>query len=99
MNGQPRSCCLALALVIATLGCSNPPEPSVETWKEPNGGWVEIWRDDFDGPAQTAPDATHWNVEIRPSGQNEELDYDTDDRKNSFQDGNGNLVIRALKEQ
>ncbi len=35
----------------------------------------------------------------RQSGQNEELDYDTNDRKNSFQDGSGNLVIRALKEQ
>lgn len=95
----PPSCCLALALALPAFGCSNPPEPSVETWKEPSGGWVEIWRDDFDGPAQAAPDATHWNVEIRPSGQNEELDYDTDERKNSFQDGNGNLVIRALKEQ
>jgi beta-glucanase (GH16 family) len=95
----PPSCCLALALVLAMFGCSNPPEASGETWTAPTSGWVEVWRDDFDGPAQAAPDAAHWNVEIRPSGQNEELDYDTDERKNSFQDGNGNLVIRALKEQ
>jgi len=93
----PPSC--SLVLVLAALGCSTPPEPTVETWVEPSNGWVEVWRDDFDGPANAAPDATHWNVEIRPSGQNEELDYDTDDRKNSFVDGDGHLVIRALKER
>ncbi len=89
-------CCLAFVLAA---GCSNPPEPEFETWVEPSNGWVEVWRDDFDGLENAAPDARHWNLEIRPSGQNEELDYDTDDRKNSFQDGNGNLVIRAIKEQ
>jgi beta-glucanase (GH16 family) len=95
----PPSCTLVLALVAATLGgCSNPPEAEVETWTAPAAGWQEVWRDDFDTPAGTAPDAKHWNVEIRPSGYNEELDYDTDDRKNSFTDGSGNLVIRAIKE-
>ena len=97
----PPPCCFALALALATTtlaGCSNPPEAAVETWTEPVAGWEEIWRDDFDTPAGTAPDAKHWNVEIRPSGYNEELDYDTDDRKNSFTDGSGNLVIRAIKE-
>lgn len=88
-----------LAFVVATLGCSNPPEPSVETWTPPSGGFVEVWRDDFEGPAQAPPDPAHWNVERRPSGYNQELDYDTDDRKNSFLDGDGHLIIRALKEQ
>jgi beta-glucanase (GH16 family) len=80
-------------------GCSEVPVEERETWQEPSAGWVEAWRDDFDGPANGAPDATYWNVEIRPMGQNMEQDYDTNDRKNSFLDGTGNLVIRALKEQ
>lgn len=92
-------CRVALALLAPLAGCSNPPEPEIETWTEPADPWVEVWRDDFDGPAGSAPDDKHWNVEIRPSGQNEELDYDTNDRKNSFMDGAGHLVIRALKEQ
>jgi beta-glucanase (GH16 family) len=106
-KSEPRSpaarasaCAAALALTSAlALGCSNPPEPDVETWQEPSAGWVEVWREEFDGPSQAAPDAARWNVELRPSGYNEELDYDTNDRKNSFLDGSGNLVIRALKEQ
>lgn len=89
-----------VALALLTAGCSQ--EPAVEgpeVFQEPSNGWVETWRDDFDGPAQSAPDPKYWNVELRPTGQNMELDYDTNDRKNSFLDGNGNLVIQALQEQ
>jgi len=90
----------ALALAaLACVGCSQEPVTVLETFQEPSQGWVETWRDDFDGPAQSAPDPMRWNVEIRPTGQNMELDYDTDDRKNSFLDGDGNLVIQALQEQ
>src|SRR5882724_7347771 len=91
-----------LALAIASFGaaaCSQVPVAETETFQEPSHGWVEVWRDDFDGPAEAAPDATHWNVDVRPTGDNHELDYDTDDRKNSFQDGSGNLVIQALQQQ
>ncbi len=80
-------------------GCSKPPDAGIEEWPAEPTQWVEAWRDDFAGPAGSAPDAQHWNVEIRPSGQNQELDYDTDDRKNSFVDGNGNLVFKAIQEQ
>ena len=84
---------------LALLGCSQEPVEETETFQEPSQGWVETWRDDFDGLAESAPDPQRWNVEIRPSGQNDEQDYDTDDRKNSFLDGDGNLVIQALQEQ
>jgi beta-glucanase (GH16 family) len=87
------------AALAGTMACSQVPVEETETFQEPSQGWVEVWRDDFDGPAQSAPDPKRWNVEIRPTGQNMELDYDTDDRKNSFLDGNGNLVIQALQEQ
>ena len=93
---------MVFALALASwsaLGCSQVPVEETETFQEPSHGWVEVWRDDFDGPAQTAPDPKRWNVEIRPSGQNGELDYDTGDRKNSFLDGSGNLVLQTLQEQ
>ncbi len=68
-------------------------------WTDPPVGWVEVWRDDFEAPAQSAPDALRWNLEVNEFGFNDELNYNTDDRKNSFQDGSGNLVLQALKEQ
>src|SRR5258707_3626444 len=85
--------------LLAGVACSQVPVEEVETFQEPSQGWVEVWRDDFDGPAQSPPDTKRWNVEIRPMGQNMELDYDTNDRKNSFLDGSGNLVFQALQEQ
>jgi beta-glucanase (GH16 family) len=101
----PRFCRSHPAFLVAALfglasltACSQEPPSTTETWSEPVQGWVETWRDDFEGPADSAPDATRWNVEIRPSGQNHELDYDTNERRNSFLDGAGNLVIQALKE-
>ncbi len=90
---------LTLAVVLACVpACSQEPDGGVETWQEPAQGWVEVWRDDFDGAAQSPPDPAKWNVDVRPSGQNKELDYDTDERANSFLDGNGNLVLQALQE-
>jgi beta-glucanase (GH16 family) len=91
---------LALAVTLGGItGCSEEPVDKPETFIAPSNGWAPVWRDDFDGPAQSAPDDTHWNVDIRPSGQNHELDYDTNDRKNSFIDGSGHLVLQAIKEQ
>lgn len=80
--------------------CNEPPSKGVgDTWEGPEGTWVEVWRDDFDGAALSAPDPEKWNVEVRPRGHNQELDYDTDRRDNSFLDGSGHLVLKALEEQ
>jgi beta-glucanase (GH16 family) len=90
---------LGLVLLLLTIaGCSEEPAIEPAIWEEPAGTWVETWRDDFDGPAQSAPDATHWNVEVNELGYNDELNYNTPERKNSFLDGNGNLVLQALRE-
>jgi beta-glucanase (GH16 family) len=89
---------VSAAFCFALAGCGNPPTPEVETWTPPPAGWVEVWRDDFNGPAQSAPDATHWNVEEKAGEYNDELEHYTNDRKNSYVDGAGNLVIQALKE-
>jgi len=54
--------------------------------------------DDFDGPAGSAPDPSKWGYDIGGGGWgNNELEVYTSSRENSFQDGNGNLVIRATK--
>jgi beta-glucanase (GH16 family) len=90
---------LPLALTLLSgLGCSEAPAPELVEWTAPANGWAEVWRDDFDGPAQSAPDASRWNIEVNELGYNDELNYNTADRKNSFVDGGGNLVLQALQE-
>jgi beta-glucanase (GH16 family) len=53
--------------------------------------------DDFDGPAGSAPDPSKWGYDIGGGWGDNELQAYTSSRANSFQDGNGNLVIRATK--
>ena len=61
--------------------------------------WVEVWTDDFDGPAGSAPDLANWRFDIGGDGWgNQQLEYNTDRRDNVYLDGNGNLRIRAQRE-
>jgi beta-glucanase (GH16 family) len=56
------------------------------------------FRDDFHGPAGSAPDPKRWTYDIGGGGWgNHELEIYTDSRENSFLDGHGHLVIRATK--
>jgi len=58
-----------------------------------------VWADDFNGPAGSAPDGSHWGYDTGGSGfGNNELEYYTTSRSNSALDGAGNLVITARKE-
>jgi len=77
--------------------CNDDPREPTDDWA-PQGTWVETWRDDFEGPAGSAPNSANWLVEVIPSPPNAELEYYTDRRENSFIDGDGHLVLRALKE-
>jgi beta-glucanase (GH16 family) len=87
-----------LAVVLAA-GCNEPPQRATgnDNWA-PEGPWIEVWKDDFTGPAGSAPDAASWRVVATGSPPNGELEYYTDRRANTFLDGNGNLVIRAIHE-
>jgi beta-glucanase (GH16 family) len=58
--------------------------------------WQPSWSDDFNGPAGSTPDATKWKFDVGGGGWgNNELEYYTNTRNNSYLDGNGNLVIQA----
>ncbi len=90
----------AALAALAALGCNDPPPVDQgDDWSGPQGTFREVFRDEFDGPEGSAPNATYWNVLDREFGDNQELDYNTPDRKNSYLDGRGHLVIQALKEQ
>jgi uncharacterized protein (TIGR03437 family) len=62
-------------------------------------GWRLVWSDEFNGPAGTPPDPAKWNRNLGAGGWgNAELENYTNDIRNAFQDGKGNLVIRAVRD-
>jgi beta-glucanase (GH16 family) len=87
----------SLVIVIIFVGipsCDNPLDPEVPNWQL-------VWQDEFDGPANQAPDPANWNFDIGTGDNgwgNQELQYYTDRSDNVSLDGNGNLVITARRE-
>lgn len=76
---------IMLCLLALLAGSSCSPQP--------------FWSDEFNGSAGAPPDQTKWVYDLGASGWgNAELQEYTDSRANSFQDGEGHLVIRAQKE-
>ena len=62
-------------------------------------GWKLVWSDEFNGAAGSPPDSTKWNYDLGGGGWgNHEAETYTNSLQNVFQDGNGNLVIRALRD-
>jgi beta-glucosidase len=64
-------------------------------------GWRLVWSDEFNGAAGTAPDPAKWNFDLGNGVNgwgNREAEVYTNSTNNAFQDGNGNLVIRAIKD-
>ncbi len=61
--------------------------------------YILLWSDEFDGPEGSAPDQAKWNYDLGGHGfGNHELETYTDRRENSALDGQGNLVVKAIKE-
>jgi endo-1,4-beta-xylanase len=57
-----------------------------------------IWSDEFNAAAGTSPDSTKWTYDIGANGWgNNELEDYTNSTNNAYQDGNGNLTIKAIK--
>ena len=64
-------------------------------------GWQLVWSDEFNGAAGTPPDPTKWNYDLGNGANgwgNGEAETYTNSPNNVFQDGNGNLVIRAIRD-
>lgn len=89
---------LAIALLgvisISFAGCNEDEGQSI-----PSRNWQLSWSDDFDGSAGAAPDAAKWGFELGNNNGwgNQELESYTDSPENAALDGNGNLVITAIK--
>lgn len=71
----------------------------------PPSGWSLVWSDDFNGAAGTGINTNDWIYDIGhsyPGGPDNwgtgEIAYHTDSTDNVYQDGNGNLAIRPLRD-
>ena len=61
--------------------------------------WKLVWSDEFDGPSNTLPNANKWTYDLGQNGWgNKELENYTKSLDNVHLDGQGHLVIRALRE-
>ena len=61
--------------------------------------WTLVWSDEFSAAAGSPVDNAKWVLDIGGGGWgNKELEYYTNSTPNASMDGNGNLVITAIKE-
>jgi beta-glucanase (GH16 family) len=89
--------CIVLGVVLLLSTLSAGAAYAAED-KAAKADWILVWSDEFDGANGTPADSAKWRHEIGGGGWgNDELEYYTDRIENSFQE-NGNLVIRAVKE-
>src|SRR5690242_18550700 len=89
---------LLLAVLLGALGaCTQPPVDDPLPDPPVTDKWTLTWSDEFDGPANAAPDASKWSYDIGGGGWgNEQLEFNTNERANSHLDGDGHLVMTAL---
>lgn len=89
---------LAIALLsvlsVSLTGCDEESKQELS-----NRNYQLVWSDDFDGAAGTLPDESKWGFDLGNNNGwgNEELENYTDNPENVSLDGNGNLVITAIK--
>ncbi|HUJ23255.1 MAG TPA: glycoside hydrolase family 3 C-terminal domain-containing protein [Bryobacteraceae bacterium] len=87
-----RKVCLPFLLCVGLL--IRVPAPAQTT-----SGWKLVWSDEFNGPAGAPPDPKNWNYDLGGGGWgNGEIEVYTNSANNVFQDGKGNLVIRAIRD-
>lgn len=86
---------LLLLPLIVLMGCNVDESQQLEP-----RNWQLTWSDDFDGAAGSLPNASKWTYDLG-TGQggwgNQELQSYTNSPANVSLDGNGNLVITAIR--
>ncbi len=86
---------IVIAAAAAAVACGSKTS-SVSPTPTPTPS-APAWADEFDGPANSAPDAAKWTYDLGGGGWgNQELETYTSATDNIHLDGNGHLVIRAV---
>ncbi len=88
--------CVAIMTLVVLVSCNTD-----SSQKLAQHNWQLTWSDEFNGAAGDLPDASKWSYDIGTGNNgwgNNELEYYTNRPQNISMDGNGNLVITAIKE-
>lgn len=86
-------CVFCLVQCCSTSGSITTPLPSNSL-----PDWRLVWSDEFDAPGISPPDEAKWSYDIGGEGWgNKELEYYTNSTENAYLNGNGSLVIKAIK--
>jgi beta-glucanase (GH16 family) len=87
------------AILLSGLGaaCGGArPASSTTPSPPPTAPSSQVWADEFNGPANSAPDPSKWTYDLGAGGWgNQELETYTNLRQNVFVDGSGHLIIRV----
>ncbi len=89
---------LPLLLLAVLPGCESPSAPATPVAGPGTSGRTLVWAEEFDGPAGTSPDPTHWAFDVGTDWGNAQLEYDTARPENVSLDGQGHLAITARRE-
>lgn len=87
---------IAIIMLLAIASCNTDGSQNID-----KRNWQLAWSDEFNGTAGELPDISKWSYDIGMGNNgwgNKELEYYTNRPQNVSMDGNGNLVITALKE-
>lgn len=89
---------LVLILLFLLVGCTTMAGLAQPSNAE-DASKTLIWGDEFNGAKGSTPDPARWRHDVGGHGWgNQELQYYTDGAKNTYLDGQGNLIIAARAE-
>ncbi len=97
-----RSVVTTLALIAgcttgaAVVSLTAAPTALADTPPPPPSGWTTVFSDDFSGAAGSAPSSANWFYDLGTGFGTGEKEQMTSSTANSFLDGNGHLVLKAI---
>jgi hypothetical protein len=87
-----------VALLVISLGAALTFVPLSSTPKAHAATWNEVWSDEFNGAAGTGVNTSNWIYDTGTGFGTGEIETMTTSTSNVYQDGNGHLVIKALRD-
>ena len=101
-----RACVAAVATVVpACVGLVTSGGPAAASAPAPASGWSTVWSDDFNGAAGSGVNTSNWLYDTGtsyPGGAANwgtgEVETMTSSTANVYQDGNGNLAIKPIRD-
>ncbi|WP_327292998.1 discoidin domain-containing protein [Streptomyces sp. NBC_01198] len=89
---------LTTALAVAPSAHAAAPEAhaSPAALPAPPSGWNQVFADDFNGTAGTAPTDQNWFYDVGTGFGTGEIEHTTNSTDNVYVDGNGHLVLKAI---